>query len=113
MAKEWKDKAIEELKNTREIEQEAKEAIKEAKGRVSEEELKEAMAMLKEGQENMYIVEYGGGVHNKKYSVMVLDVAMGNFEDAIDLLAEEEEEEEEEEEDEEEEEEEKGEGEEE
>jgi hypothetical protein len=102
MAKEWEDKAIEELKNTKEIEKEAIEAIKEAKGEVPEETLKEAMAMLKEGRENMHIVEYGGGVHNKKYSVMMLDAAMGNFEDAIDLLAEEEEEEEEEEDEEEE-----------
>ena len=31
-------------------------------------------------------VEFGGGVHNQKYSVMLLDNAMNNFEDAIDLL---------------------------
>jgi hypothetical protein len=36
----------------------------------------------------MSLVEYGGGVHNKKYSVMLLDEAMNNFEDAIDLLSE-------------------------
>jgi hypothetical protein len=35
----------------------------------------------------MNIVEYGGGVHNKKYSVILLDDAMNKFEDAIDLLA--------------------------
>jgi hypothetical protein len=46
------------------------------------------MAMLKEGREYMSLVEYGGGVHNKKYSVMLLDEAMNNFEDAIDLLSE-------------------------
>ncbi len=86
MAKEWKDKATEELKNAKEVEKEALDAIESAKGKVSEEKLKEAMAMLKEGQESMHIVEYGGGVHNKKYSVMLLDNAMNNFEDAIDLL---------------------------
>ena len=89
MAKEWKDKATEELKNAKEVEKEALDVITSAKGKVSEEKLKEAMAMLKEGQESMHIVEYGGGVHNKKYSVMLLDAAMNNFEDAIDLLSEE------------------------
>ncbi len=87
MAKEWKDKTGEELKNAKEIEKEALDAIESAKGKASEETLQKALAMLKEGQENMHIVEYGGGVHNKKYSVMLLDIAMNNFEDAIDLLS--------------------------
>lgn len=88
MAKEWKDKTGEELKNAKEIEKEALDAIAGAKGKVSKEKLKKAMAMLKEGQENLHIVEYGGGVHNKKYSIVLLDAAMNNFEDAIDLLSE-------------------------
>jgi formate-dependent nitrite reductase cytochrome c552 subunit len=90
MAKEWKDKTGEELKNAKEIEKEALDAIESAKGKVSKEKLEKAVAMLKQGQENMHIVEYGGGVHNKKYSVMLLDIAMNNFEDAVDLLSEEE-----------------------
>ena len=95
MAKEWKDKTTGELKNAGEIEQEAMDAIKSAKGNVPEKLLEEAEEMIEKGRESMRIVEYGGGVHNKKYSVMLLDAAMGNFEDAIDLLAEDEEEEEE------------------
>ena len=89
MAKEWKDKSDEELKNAKEIEKEALDAIENAKGKAPKKKLNEAMAMLKEGREYMSLVEYGGGVHNKKYSVMLLDEAMNNFEDAIDLLAEE------------------------
>ncbi len=89
MAKEWKDKTSEELKNAQEIEKEALDAIENAKGKVPKEKLEEAMAMLKAGRENMHIVEYGGGVHNKKYSVMLLDSAMNNFEDVIDLLSQE------------------------
>ena len=46
------------------------------------------MAMLEEGRGHLRIVAYGGGVHNKKYSIMLLDAAMNNFEDAIDLLIE-------------------------
>jgi hypothetical protein len=87
MAKEWKDKTAEELKSAKEIEKEALDALKNAEGKASKEALKEAMAMITLGQENMNIVEYGGGVHNKKYSVILLDDAMNKFEDAIDLLA--------------------------
>jgi hypothetical protein len=88
MVKEWKDKTGEELKNAKEIEKEALETIENAKDKASKKAMEKATSMVKEGQENMRIVEYGGGVHNKKYSVMLLDEAMNNFEDAIDLLAE-------------------------
>jgi hypothetical protein len=88
MAKEWKDKTDEELSSAKEVEKEVLDAIENAKEKVPKKKLNEAMAMLKEGREYMSLVEYGGGVHNKKYSVMLLDEAMNNFEDAIDLLAE-------------------------
>ena len=88
MVKEWKDKAIEELKIAREIQQEAKAAINKAKGKVTKERLEEARELFAEGQENLRIVEYGGGVHNKKYSVVLLDAAMNNFEDLMELLKE-------------------------
>jgi hypothetical protein len=88
MADEWKDKTSEELRYAKEIEKDAQEAIKKATGKVPEEKLEEAIAFLKKGRGNMHIVEYGGGVHNKKYSVMLLDIAMNNFEDIIDLLGE-------------------------
>ncbi len=86
MVKEWKNKAKEELENAMEIQQEAEAAIKKAKGKVSKEKLEKAQSLFAAGQENLRIVEYGGGVHNKKYSVVLLDAAMNNFEDAIDLL---------------------------
>ncbi len=88
MAKEWKDKTNDELTGAKEIEKELLDAIENAKGKVSEKKLEEAMQMLKEGREYLSLVEYGGGVHNKKFSVMLLDNAMNNFEDAIDLLGE-------------------------
>jgi hypothetical protein len=90
MVKEWKDKTGEELKVAKEIEKEALDTIESAKERVSKEKLGEATALLEKGQEALRIVEYGGGVHNKKYSIMLLDIAMNHFEDAIDLLSEEE-----------------------
>lgn len=90
MVKEWKDKAKEELAYAKEIEKEAEDAIEKSKGKVSRETLDKALIMLREGQENLRIVEYGGGVHNKKYSIVLLDAAMNNFEDLIDILQDEE-----------------------
>jgi hypothetical protein len=45
--------------------------------------------MLKEGRENLNIVKFGNGVHNKKYSIMLIDAAITRFEDMIDFLEEE------------------------
>lgn len=92
MVQEWKDKAKKEIKNAREIEKELMDAIGKSKGKVSAGKLDRATIMLKEGQENLLIVENGGGVHNQKYSVELLDAAMNHYENAIDLLGEEEEE---------------------
>lgn len=86
MVKAWKEKIDEELKYAKGLEKEASEVIAKAEGRVSKEKLEKAKEMLKEGQESMRIVEYGGGVHNQKYSIMLLDIAMNNFEDLIDYL---------------------------
>jgi hypothetical protein len=52
------------------------------------EKMDKAMEMLKEARENLRIVEYGGGVHNKKYSIVLIDAAIDNFEDLMELLKE-------------------------
>jgi hypothetical protein len=86
MVKQWKDQIDEELKTAKEIEKEAQVAMKNAEGEKLMEKLTEAKTMFGKGQEFMQLVEFGGGVHNQKYSIMLLDEAMNNFEDAIDLL---------------------------
>ncbi|OGP66049.1 MAG: hypothetical protein A3K22_05025 [Deltaproteobacteria bacterium RBG_16_42_7] len=86
MVKEWKDSVEKAMKEAKGLEKEAIEAIEKAKGKVSEKKLKEVMAVFKEAQQNVQLVEAGGGVHNQKYSIQLLDVAMSNFENAIDLL---------------------------
>jgi hypothetical protein len=42
--------------------------------------------MIATGQELLGIVQIGNGVHNKKYAIMILDEAIANFENTIDLL---------------------------
>jgi hypothetical protein len=87
MVKEWKDSIAKALNEAKELEKEAEETIAKAKDKMPKEKLEEAMKMFKEAQQNVQIVEAGGGVHNQKYSIQLLDVAMGIFEDAIDLLS--------------------------
>ena len=82
LVKKWKEDVFDILEETREIEQEALEAIEAARGKVPDATIKQAMAMVAEGQENIKIVVAGGGVHNKKYAVLLLDIAMEKFENA-------------------------------
>ncbi len=88
MVKEWKDSIAKALKEAKELEKEAKEAIEKARGKAPDKTLKQTMTMFKEGLENVQLVEAGGGVHNQKYSIQLLDIAMNNFEGAMDLLKE-------------------------
>ncbi len=79
----WESDVADILKEARDIEKEAIGAMEEAKGKVSEKAIQKAMVLLKNGQENLRIVDAGGGVHNKKYAVLLMDIAIENFEDAI------------------------------
>ncbi len=70
------------------MEQEALEALAEHKTKLSTDKLAKAHDMLKQGREDLHIVEFGNGVHNKKYSIMLIDAAIIRFEDMIDYLEE-------------------------
>jgi hypothetical protein len=86
MVTEWKEKTSKELTHAKELEAKAVAAFENAKGRVSEETLEKAVAMLNEGREFIDTVEYGGGVHNKRYAIRLLDFAMNRFEGLLVLL---------------------------
>jgi hypothetical protein len=88
MLKEWKTELADEIKYSKEIEQEALSALAKAKNKLPESKLTEARKMLKEGRENLNIVKFGNGVHNKKYSIMLIDAAINRFEDMKDYLKE-------------------------
>lgn len=88
LLKDWETDLDEIIKETQEVEKEAVEALAEAKAKLPEPKLAEARKMLKEGRENLNIVRFGNGVHNKKYSMFVLDAAMTHFEDLLDYLEE-------------------------
>jgi len=85
-AEKWKTDVSVELKEARNVEKNLIEAVGQAKGKVPEKTIQKAMALLKDGQENLRIVDAGGGVHNKKYSILLIETAIENFEDAINLF---------------------------
>ncbi len=88
MLAEWKTDLANEIKDVKEVEQEAVDALLEVKSELSEAKLAEAEQMLKEGRETLNIVQYGNGVHNKKYSIMLIDAAITRFEDVLDFIEE-------------------------
>jgi hypothetical protein len=80
-AQKWKEDVAEEMKSARNVEKEVIAALEEAKGKVPDGVMKKAIALLKEGQENLRIVDAGGGVHNKKYAMLLLETGVQKFED--------------------------------
>ncbi len=75
----WSKDVLDMIEEAEEIEQDALKAISEARGRLPEEKIQKAMAMLNEGRENIKIVRAGGGVHNKKYAALLIDVAIERY----------------------------------
>ena len=58
-------------------------AIEEAKGNVAEANFRKMQTLLKDAQMNLKIVDAGGGVHNKKFAMLLIDTAVKNFEDVL------------------------------
>jgi len=88
MLTDWKTELAKEIKDVREVEQEALDILAEYKPRLTPEKLAKADRLLQQGREDMNIVRFGNGVHNKKYSIMLIDAAITSFEDLIDFLEE-------------------------
>ena len=81
--KKWIKDMAEALKEAKAAEKEAIDAMEKAKGKVPEKELQKAIALIKKGQENLRLVDAGGGAHNKKFATLVLDTAIADFDEAI------------------------------
>ncbi len=90
LLKDWKTELSKEVEYTQKVEKEALKALAIAKAKLPKpkKQLAEAREMLKKGQETFNMVRFGNGVHNKKYSMFLLDAAITNFEDLKDYLEE-------------------------
>jgi len=86
MLQDWKTELTKELEAAKELEGEAQEAL--SKSTLPASELAEVKEWFENGRENLKLVLYGNGVHNKKYAMLLIDAAMGNFEDLLDELEE-------------------------
>lgn len=86
MLDDWKNVVEREVEFAAEVEAEALEALAAAEGKLGPASLIEATEAIAAGQALLGVVRYGNGVHNKKYSILILDEAIANFEDTIDLL---------------------------
>jgi len=86
MLGDWKKTLEKEIVDAEEAEAEARELLAERKGSLSKEQLNQVESMLARGRELINIVRVGNGVHNKKYSITIIDSAFGNFDDSIALL---------------------------
>jgi len=88
MFKDWKEELVKNIKEAKEVEQEALDVLAEHKSKLTKEKLAKVNEMLRKGRDELGIVKNGNGVHNKKYSIMLIDAAIGFFEDLIDYLEE-------------------------
>lgn len=82
----WKADILESLEEVREYEQKALKILAAKRPKLSKEKLSKFETLVAEAQANVKLVFAGGGVHNKKYAVLLLDVALEKFEEVIDEL---------------------------
>lgn len=82
----WKRELSREIEKAEKLQAQAIEALTKNKSKTTPEKLKEANRMLESGRENLDIVRFGNGVHNAKYSMALLDLAIANFKNTIGYL---------------------------
>ena len=85
--KEWKAELNDKIKSISQMEKEILKTLNNVKTRLSEDKLKEAMGQLKEAQEDLKIVQFGNGVHNKKFALILLDKSTERFKELKQKLA--------------------------
>lgn len=83
MTPKWEEDVQGFLEEARETETETLEAVEQAKSALPRKVLARVDARLKMGQENLRVVTAGGGVHNKKYAMLLIDLALQSFEEAV------------------------------
>jgi nitrate/TMAO reductase-like tetraheme cytochrome c subunit len=88
MLDDWKEMLVSEIADADEVGAEARALLAELRENLNKDQLEQAESMIAKGDELVDIVRVGNGVHNKKYSIVILDGAFGNYEDSIDLIEE-------------------------
>ncbi len=86
MLDDWRETVVREVKDVEEVEKEAVDGLAAATDKLDSQTVKDAEKMISEGRKYLDIVRFGNGVHNKKYSIMILDEAFAKFEEAIEVI---------------------------
>lgn len=83
MTVQWTKDIKDALAEARQAEKNALDAFEQAKGNIPAPALTKVSAKLKQGQENLREASAGGGVHNKKFAMLLIDMAQQSFEEAL------------------------------
>jgi hypothetical protein len=81
MTVQWAKDIVDSVTEAKQAEKTALEALERAKESAPPPVLAKAAAKLKTGQENLRVVTAGGGVHNKKYAMLLIDMALQSFQE--------------------------------
>ena len=88
MTVQWSKDITDAVAEAKQAEKSATEAIDQATEQVKNAPqgapvLAQAVAKMKVGQENLRVVTAGGGVHNKKYAMLLIDMATQSFQEVV------------------------------
>lgn len=86
MTVQWAKDIADVVVEAKQAEKTALEALALAKGVAPTPVFTKAANKLKLGQENLRVVTAGGGVHNKKYAMLLLDIATQSFQEVVEEL---------------------------
>ncbi len=84
MLADWEKEVQGEVAFCKETEQRVKDLLEKARNQLSAEQISEFEALMEKGRKSLDIVEFGNGIHNKKYSIMLIDDALTSFETVLD-----------------------------
>ena len=82
--KDWKTELAGKIKTTRKVEEKILKAL--AKIKLTEDQSDEVIEMLDEARQNLNIVRFGNGIHNKEYAVSLMDEAIDSFNEVKEVL---------------------------
>lgn len=86
MTKQWKDDVKNAIDEVKKSELKTIEEVAAAKGKVPAKAYNTALAKLQAGQENLRTATAGGGAHNKKLAMWMIDSAQEKFDEALAVL---------------------------
>lgn len=86
MLADWEKEVAGEVTFAKETRDQARAMMDKVKPQLSKEQIAGFEALFEKGQKALNIVEFGNGVHNKKYSIMLIDETMNSIYAVLDVV---------------------------